>query len=895
MDPLWAHAPLAAFRRPGFLAAVALGAALLAVAAASAPLYVSAASSEALERELERVTTFGAGASLLQSGISNQPPGPEGLEERIRRTDRELGAALAGVPHLGSPFVTVVGPVVKPSPTAAPADERPLRLLARDDALANVERVSGTDGDGLWLADEAARFIGVEPGDTLYLHYDPGRPPVAVTIDGLYRELWREPPRPYWRSLRGLIYERNPDAGPPPTFLIGDSDQVIELSRRLGVEFLDVRRDWPLETTSLTLGEAEETAAGLAAFQRGTQEADSRVGRALRCATCPSGFGRERIEYASQLGSGIAAASETIATLRSPIDLLAAAGVLVALAVLASSAAFALGARRVETGFLVAHGYGSASVGARTVLEALLPAAVGAAVGLGAAAAAVGALGPGTVEPQALGEAARATAIALPVALGLVGLVAVLVFRAALPHRALRRHATLRRIPWEVLLLAAAAYALWRLRRDGAFLETEGAASRASWTVLVFPVLLLGGGSLLAARLLVRGLSRRNRGRALRPGAAHLARRRLAAAGPLAAGLTAACALAVGTLIYAQALVRSLEATAAARAYLFVGSDVQGFTSPTRVVPADLGVPATLVTRLTDVASLGGTAVDVLVVDAPTVAPVVYWDSSWSDRPLERLLGELRAEGRRLPVVVAGPEPPGRELSVLGLVTPVDVVGHADAFPGMAQDRALVVVDREALAAAAERAGVPDPRLAGGIETLVWARGDPDRALRVLEASPLRPYPVLTAEEVRRNPTIRSVTQTFAFLSALGLATGLLAVAATLLYAQARQRARSLGQALTSRMGLSDAAHRLANALELGALLVSGALVGAALALGAARLVLPELDAPVRLPSGPLFRAPWSFVLAAVLGLTVVALVAAAVVAARGRRVNVAEVLRAGE
>jgi putative ABC transport system permease protein len=164
-----------------------------------------------------------------------------------------------------------------------------------------------------------------------------------------------------------------------------------------------------------------------------------------------------------------------------------------------------------------------------------------------------------------------------------------------------------------------------------------------------------------------------------------------------------------------------------------------------------------------------------------------------------------------------------------------------------------------------------------------------------LETSLLRPFPVVTAEEVRANPAIRSATQTFDFLGALGAAAGLLVAAGTLLYLQARGRARAVSYELARRMGLGAGAHRLAATLELGWMLIGGAVLGALLAVGAARIAIPEVDAPVEIPAGPLVRIPWPL-----LALTLVALVAVAVAAGFyahrvARRARIAEVLRAAD
>ncbi len=167
--------------------------------------------------------------------------------------------------------------------------------------------------------------------------------------------------------------------------------------------------------------------------------------------------------------------------------------------------------------------------------------------------------------------------------------------------------------------------------------------------------------------------------------------------------------------------------------------------------------------------------------------------------------------------------------------------------------------------------------------------------MNVLEASQLRPFPILTAERVRENPQIRSVSQTFSYLRALGLAAGLLALAGAVLYLQARHRNRVISNALARRMGLTKWSHRFALALELGTLLVFSFAVGAFLAMVAARLVVTELDAPAPLPGGPLFRTPWPLIVAAFAALLAATALGALLADRRARTAKVAEVIRAAE
>jgi predicted lysophospholipase L1 biosynthesis ABC-type transport system permease subunit len=213
----------------------------------------------------------------------------------------------------------------------------------------------------------------------------------------------------------------------------------------------------------------------------------------------------------------------------------------------------------------------------------------------------------------------------------------------------------------------------------------------------------------------------------------------------------------------------------------------------------------------------------------------------------------------------------------------------------MSLRRPLVVAERGVFERVVDAVGAPNPLASLAAATHVWVKGDTDSAVRALQASRLRPFPIVTAAQVRENPHIRSVTETFSYLRALGLAAGLLALAGAVLYLQARHRNRVISHALARRMGLTGRSHRSALALELGTLLTVSFAVGAVLAMVAAQLVVVELDAPAPLPGGPLFRIPWALIAGALVALVAVTALGALAADRRTRRANVAEVIRASE
>jgi putative ABC transport system permease protein len=770
-------------------------------------------------------------------------------------------------------------------------------LLAKTDALAHLTKLEGIDGDGFWIADEAAESMKIEPGDALYLEFESGVVR-QIRIDGVYRALWKEPRAPYWRSLAHFIYERSEGsrgrsiAVPPPTFLIGEREQVAAVTPA-GRGQLQLRWEWPLDTTSLTLDEAERLEDRLQGFQQHAEGLATRVRVEQECEGCPV-FVAPEVSFSSLLPTAISAARERVSTLRGPADLLTVAGALVALVVVGGAAAFVLARRRVEAAVLFARGAGPSEIGVRAALETLVPVLLGAIAGLGLAAALTAVVGPGAVARSSFASAALATALVVPGALLLVGAISGLVF--VLSRERHVRGSLFARVPWEIPVLAAAGVLLYHLRTRGAFAEGDGAeVARPSLSILLFPLLFTAGVAGLTARGLRRSFGGLRAVGAHFPAGPYLAVRRLAAAGRLAVLLATSTAVCLGTFIYAQAVARSLEETVEAKSLLFIGSDVAGRTDYDREISADFPLPSTKVTKLVERSRLGDRSVDVMAVDTATFASAAYFDDSWADEPLADVVRALRRVGERLPVAVAGDSSGASTLSVRGLDIPVEVVATTRAFPGMSLRRPLVVADRAVFERVVDGLDAPNPLTELGAENEIWVKGEPARAVRELESSTLRPFPILTAQEVRENPAVRSVTQTFSYLRALGLAAGLLALAGAVLYLQARHRNRVVSYALARRMRLSRRSHRLALGLELGTLLLVSFLIGTFLALLAARLVVVELDAPAPLPGGPLFRTPWLLVGAALVGLLAATAAGALLADRRARRAKVAEAIRAGE
>jgi predicted lysophospholipase L1 biosynthesis ABC-type transport system permease subunit len=114
-------------------------------------------------------------------------------------------------------------------------------------------------------------------------------------------------------------------------------------------------------------------------------------------------------------------------------------------------------------------------------------------------------------------------------------------------------------------------------------------------------------------------------------------------------------------------------------------------------------------------------------------------------------------------------------------------------------------------------------------------------------------------------------------------------------YLQARQRARTVSNVLSMRMGMREGQARTALILELTAMLLAAFVLGASMGVVAGRLIAPLLDPLPTIPPDPLFDAPIAVVLSTLVGLLVVSVVGGWFVHRRAAAVDLGEVLRVAE
>jgi putative ABC transport system permease protein len=578
------------------------------------------------------------------------------------------------------------------------------------------------------------------------------------------------------------------------------------------------------------------------------------------------------LAHAEQVGDAVRPLVETVAV----------AAFVIALLVVAAAGRSWSDARGSEIRLLVSKGVSPAALSVKAALEMAPAAIVGSAAGLLVARFLVESLGPSSL----IGADAIRRSVVAAAATSIVGIV-VLAASAMAAVAARDRKVAARRwhraLPWELGLLGLAAIAFVQLRSPAARVSTAAGTSYPADRLLVlFPLLLLCGGGLLATRVLRRvlpGLQRR--GRRL-PLPVLLAVRRSSSAGPAALALVVGTALSIGIFLYSSVISASAHATVTAKATLGPGSDLVVFPGTLHeTVPKTLADRASLVVRsATDVD--GGERIDVLGVDRETFARAAYFDPSFARDTIDHLLARLAPQpGRPVPVLAVGGVPGGDHVVVGDDGVTLAVVGHPGAFPGQRAGTPMLVIAQDALEAAG---------LHGTTE--MWVRGDPLESIAAIRDSPFDAIHFVRASEGLEASSLLPLATSLDYFRALGLLGGAVTVSGVVMYLMAKERERRLAFVMTRRMGLRTRVAVAANALEVGGLLLVGLVLAALLAVPSAAAVFPHLDPSPGTPPAALVRLDLGLLAAALVVCALVSLAAAAGSVLSSLRRPPAEVMR---
>jgi len=735
------------------------------------------------------------------------------------------------------------------------------------------------------LSQDVAARIGVGVGDALSVQGS--FTALDIRVSGVFRA--RESDDAAWLDVPGLLTPHVIGSVRTRTtefaaLLSPDSLAAVELN--LTPEQLDRTFRFPLDRTALD----GRNYAAVGAAAAGLEAA-------------PGGLGGPgpRPSVSTGLDTVLARVGERIDAAAAQASVLLAGLVVAGGAVLAATAALLVRRRRGALGRLRARGASLPTVAVQSLLEAMVVAAAGGALGLALGRVAVGGQPSWTwVLPVV------AVAVLVGPAASTVAAAGALRVARAPTDRRLRhveaRVAAIRRAAVEVALVVVAGGALVALRRRGVVAMTGTAdlllAAAPALCALTVGVLVWHVRPLLLRWTL---WATRRSSRAV----PFLAAARAQVGGAM---LPFVClVLVTGLWASAAALGTTMRSGLVAGSWDSVGADVVVGTEPDDALAANAeqvahadGVLAATVGRAEGAVQVFGSP-DVTYVQVLAVDPAGFADllAATPIGPVPQVAGLATADGKGgLPALVSGPlsRDAGAGLSVLwdGVTVPITPVGEAPALPTASalvsgvrkavSAAPLLVVDRQALAAAVGAAVDPDT---------LWVAGPgADTAVATAELGPGAAL-VSRADwlaERRADP----LTAGLDGLVSLSLAVlAALAVLVTVLGVASEAPGRGSGLAALRVLGLDRGRTWQVALGEVAPPVVLGAAAG----LGVGLALVPAVSGALalRLVTGqvadPLVVVPgWVGASAALVLLTV--LVAVAVESSARRRERLGQVLR---
>jgi hypothetical protein len=857
-DPLVRAALLGGLRQRSWSALVVAAFLVLAAAGAAAPMFAEASGNAAFQarRDAVPVTARQDDAAVVRLSVN---AGPRSEDQQPLLADLRTVRGL-GEPRLtgGSVGAELVNGVFWESTVSAGDRRHRGRLFAVDEPGRDLVPVGGNGvADGLWLPAPLADRLGVRAGDAITLTVGTGiagerrRAPARVAgvyaVDADGRLPADAPGSRTWALRRGDTPGDTEYRSLPAYLLIGDVATVERLARAVGDTLL-----WSAEAALLpgtTLAGAQRTAGDV-----------EQLRRRYASARTDSGDDPLALRFASGIGRIAAVAQETTDRIRQRTRPVEWAATTVGLASVLAVAVLSLRRRAREVRHAVAVGMSPVRVGGLWLLEHLLPALLGAALGWLVAWQLVTRFGP----PGEIGASLRPAAVAAAVA-GLAGLVTVAgagALRAARLVRPAPPATPRRALPWEALVVVAALTAAAGLAGAGGTGGTRGVD-------LLVPLLALAGVGVLAGWLPGR-LARRRRTSAPpgSPGRAvvWLARRRLGAGGAERRLVVMVVTTGLGMLLFALAALQSTAVSADDRVAVAAGAEavatldgswvldeaavsvpeVDGEGEPpegpvpgVRTPPLPAG--STLVWRADTTTPLDQTQRDLLLVDPARLRDVALWGRGADLAAARTALAALEAAPADDSVpAVAVADPAAAGLDSLQVAVGYDsrelnVVAHVPAFPGL-ENRPMYVVPAEAVFA---RTGAADPRLRPRsglrssplfVQTFLWSTS-PAALGAVIGPRGVRPERVETAAEQRQADTYVATGRARGYQVAVAGYLALLAVLTLGVYAQRTAVARRSADLMLARVGLGRGRVVRARALEfvlLAAVALAAAVAGVA-------------------------------------------------------------------
>ncbi len=868
------------WRSAGLITALIASFALPAFMAASADVFLVSASDSITRQVLDDHPT-GLDVTLVAEGRLT-PSGVADLDVAVGNRFDQVGR-LAAPRRIVYADLGLERPADGESPAAAIIGSG-ARVIASDGAIAALDVIEGDRVvEGVWISERISDRLDLPAGTLVSVNNS-----APLPIAGVFANLWEGERDPYWDGLPPAFVPRFSSVLSGPLFETMFLPESVFLG--LGADGL-VRWDAEVADRPETYAELSTQAARTRGIERSYTESTEMVGALAGFA----GPGAPAPALATDVFDLRDEIDGIVAELDQPIATAAIGGIVLGLLVTAAGAAFAVRKRETEVRLLRADGDAAWRFAARALLQFATPAALGAAIGVGAAWFMIEAPGDG-VQPGAgvidVGSIVLVAAVGLGVAAAITGVASSRVLHT-------RRSAVASLRPAWFLPIVGVAAAAWI--QVGA----EGDAAEVDTLVIAFPLVgLIAGVGLVV--LAVRWLMRRaHRSGGSLPPAMFLAWRRITSADSSAVLLSAALGVALGLIMFSSSLVAGLDSASIAKATTAVGGVTQARVDGRFV--AELPEETTLVLVLSTRSTIGRDPVTVLAIDPATYVAGVSWHPTFGSSAAEVVAALEQPVGADVAAVVAGRFAVPREAGFgTSNVTSYAVVDTVDAAPLTSEVAPTLLVSADQVAAAARRDH--DAQRPPGVDQDEWAddfrsplaRARPvlisqldDAALSTfLDDNGIQAQELVTLSDRRELVGNRAARWTFEYVSVLAVIAGLAALGTLFFYLSEQRANRQLSTVMAERMGLRRRTAAAAAVGEVLGLVVVAFVAGTSVGLVVATRVFDRFEPDPRLAPDVGLDAPWALVGAIAAAATFVVVLAALANHWVGGRRTYAEVLR---
>ncbi len=774
-DPVWRGSLVVLLRHyAAYAVALAFGSSALAVSVLSGRTFLDAADVALVRGQLDAVpsTADADEQGRVRASVSDKSP------PRVEDAVTAAMAALEG----GGPTQEIRQPVgyLNPRTKAAPyvvnpatGERTPGVVFDATGALAALVPAAGSPEPGpagLWLPDSVATRLHLGVGDPVGLQLAPpglDPAPAVTTVTGVYKTDPDGAPEDrtgLWTRLTDEL-PLWPDHVVPTTpklpLLVADTETYRALVAGM--------HELSLVTWDVAPAARSPRIADLVQLYDSTVVLRDELKN-------PSSDLYEQVKHRGgnpvSLSTGLSRmVPEDRAGLRATEQGVAAVRVLAAglsWLVVALAAVALLVRRRGERQVLVEQGRSSLELTALSLVEAVLPIALGLVAGWWASPPFVSAIvGDGGVGPR-------------PLAAVLLGAVVLATVGVASAADAVARHRltsgrgviSASRVPWRSAVLALAGAGAISAYRGGTEFDAVTAA---------FPLAAVGAAAIVVSTVATAVLGRLVRRWLPRRLGPRLAVSRLAR-DPASAAAFLAATVAFGAAGYGLLVHASAEDATTDKIATAVGANsVFGVDDPVAAasVAADTG-RSTVVLRT--IPRINGFTGDRLfAVDTATFAQAALWSPRFAGRELSDVLDELGTgpDADAVPVVLAGSSEhvPASGILARGddFEVPYRVVDRIAGFAGSGPWQSVLVVDQDALL------GLAPPGSIDVLEAEIWSAEDADTIARAARTAGLPVSLDATADEVRADHSTlvaRSwVTSYLQAFMALALVLGLLVLA----------------------------------------------------------------------------------------------------------------------